>query len=246
MRAAGQRWLWIAYPEDDLRTAPMLDAFRERFRPHHRLVYLHFSELDWVGHAEGPHAPALRARLREIDAALREVVDHLEAAGKAWNAMIFGDHGMVPVGRTVDARAALEDTGLRAPEDYVYFLDSTQARCWFRTENARTRVEQALSHLSGGRILTDEDLARLRFRFADHRFGELIWMADEGVVLSPNFFQGYDPVLGMHGYLPEAEANWGKLIAVGSDRAGAATAPVDMVELFPLLRQLLNLESERI
>jgi len=242
LRARGEEWLWIAYPGDNQRTQALLEAFRQRFRPGLRLVYLHFAELDWAGHSEGPHSQAQRCCLKEIDSALHQVFRHLEEAGLTWNAVIFGDHGMVPVARTVDILSLLRLTGLRVPDDCIYFLDSTQARFWFTNNNARRRMEKELCHFSGGRVLGEEDLARLHFRFSDGRFGELIWAADEGVIISPNFFQGKEPVRGMHGYLPEVEANWARLIAVGEGVQWPSSCPVEMIEVFPILLQLLEIK----
>ena len=249
LRARGEKWLWTAYPGDDLRTAAVLEAFRQRFRPEHRLVYLQFGEPDWVGHAKGPHSPQMQACLRQVDNAVRQIVSCLEEAGVVWNGIFFGDHGMVPVARRVNILPLLQQTGLRAPEDYIYFLDSTQARFWFKSDSARRRIEKELARFSGGRVLTEEDLERLHFRFSDKRFGELIWAADEGVVLHPNFFQGKEAVRGMHGYLPEAEANWARLVVAGEGTGLPAAAsgeggPVEMVQIFPILMELLRADID--
>jgi hypothetical protein len=243
LRACGEEWLWIAYPGDDQRTKSILEAFRQRFRSNHRLVYLHFAELDWVGHLRGPHTVEQRACMQEIDSAVRQVIGHLEETEIEWNGIFFGDHGMVPVARRVNILPLLQQTGLRVPEDFIYFLDSTQARFWFKNDAARSRIAKELAHFSGGRVLTEDNLASLHFRFPDKRFGELIWAADEGVILYPNFFQRSEPVRGMHGYLPEVEANWARLAVVGDGISPPASQPIEMVEIFPILMEFLGLQA---
>ena len=69
-------------------------------------------------------------------------------------------------------------------------------------------------------------------------------MADAGTLILPNYFQGSEPVIGMHGYLPDVPDNQAAYLVVDRDRpAGDIVDPVprQMVDVFPTLLDLLRL-----
>ena len=241
LRKAGKKWLWLAYPDGDLRAGPLVQAFEEQLQSDHSLIFLHFGELDWVGHEAGPGSAPTREKLREIDQALAKVFARLNRTRSEVRSLIFGDHGMVAVERTMDMAGILAQTGLRLGEDYLYFLDSTQARFWFRQEGARERVLAALQGHPEGSFLTPSDLERLRYRFPDHRYGQEIFAVREGTVLFPNFFQDSAPPKGMHGYLPEVEANWSAAILTGATGGPSPSEPRDLTALYPTVLEFLDL-----
>jgi hypothetical protein len=83
----------------------------------------------------------------------------------------------------------------------VAFFDSTFARFWWRTSAARPAVLAALAQEPRGRWLSAEDLAREGADFADHRYGDDLFLLDPGVLMVPSFM-GLAPVAAMHGYDP--------------------------------------------
>jgi len=89
-------------------------------------------------------------------------------------------------------------------KDYAVVYDSTMARFWFFNERARQQITDCLNEVPEGRILTDSELADLGTLFTDRRFGELIFLVKEGVLIVPSHM-GQRPIRGMHGYDP-AEA----------------------------------------
>lgn len=242
LRAAGKKWLWIGYPDGPGTTAGVLEQFNNRFNMEEDFIYLHFSELDWVGHDFGPHSPEQKKVLKEIDDAVREVYKKLNQSFTDVRGVIFGDHGQVEIKKNIDMEAELKKSGLVLEKDYIYFLDSTQARFWFFNDIARAKVAEILSSIPDGRVLKEGDLARLRFRFADNRFGEMIFVVNDGVGIFPNFFQHDKPCKGLHGYLPEVEGNWAKLIVTGCGVNKKLNSPVEMVDIYPTLLEMLDLE----
>jgi len=241
LRDAGKKWLWIGYPEWPCRTAPLLEQFTERLTGDEDFIYLHFSELDWAGHEAGPHSEKQKHILREIDAAVQKVYVKLNQTFSGVKGVIFGDHGQVAIKQHFDVEAILKLTSLTLEKDYLYFIDSTQVRFWFFNERARGVVIDALKSVNHGKMLTEADLDRLHFRFDHNKFGELIFVANDGVGFFPNFFQSSNPCKGLHGYLPEVQGNWAKLIITGCGASDAMTEPVEMVDLFPTLLEMLGL-----
>ncbi|MEO8070457.1 MAG: hypothetical protein ABI652_03575, partial [Acidobacteriota bacterium] len=130
----------------------------------------------------------------------------------AVDVVLFSDHGMVTVTTTTDVAGAVAATGLVLGRDIVYFLDSTMARFWFPRGVGRDRVVQALAPLAG-HVLDHGELQQLGLADADPRNAELIFLADPGVLIVPNFFQGPGvAVKGMHGYAPDCADNQGVFV----------------------------------
>ena len=242
LRQHNMQWLWIAYPTDDQRTHALLETFKKRIRPEHSFVYLHFAELDWAGHEHGPDSQERRKIQREIDAAVKEIYEILEGMFDEVNCLIFGDHGMVEIKKTIDIESQLKTSGLKVPEDLVYFLDSTQARFWFKNEHAKKVVEDILGRfLYSGRILNEDDLTRLHIGYDNNKFGEMFFAVNESVMIYPNFFQRTSASRGMHGYLPEVRDNLAAFIVTGCGQQKRPEDPIDMVDIFPMILDLMGL-----
>ena len=215
-------------------------------RAEHRFAYVHLQELDGTGHAYGPNSTELQSRITSTDFLLQELIESLRHRFDLVSVVLFGDHGMVNVTRTLDVGDALSGSGLQFGSDYAYFLDSTMARFWFFHQRARGVVEKILMGLAGGRILREEDLQRYGIASCDRRNAELIFLADPGVLLFPNFFQGTgDPIKGMHGYDPDCPDNLGYFLLHDPSQPSIAESRVGVVDpqaLFPLLLELLGLD----
>jgi glycosyltransferase involved in cell wall biosynthesis len=240
LRQAGKSWLALGHPRDDQRTENLLAQFDAAVHPDHALVYIHFGELDWLGHEYGPGSRQVLAALRGIDHAVERVVNRLREMHGNVATLVFGDHGMVGVERTVDVEAALAQTGLAVPDDYVYFLDSTGIRLWPGHDRAETMLCEALDGIDGIHRIQESERKELGLKYADSRpYGEVLYAAEKGVLVCPNFFQT-DSINGMHGYLPDVTDNWSRYIAHTIDwMPGHAT--LTMQDLFPIIVRALGL-----
>ncbi len=231
-------WSWIGYPRHFGSTAEILRAFAEA--PETDVAYLHFSELDWIGHRYGPQAPELLRALTMIDETMRELLSGELVRGK--RAVIFGDHGMVEVTTHLDVEAHLRQLPLTAGVDYHYFLDSTQVRFWFNSAQARHTVLQSLKALPLGHILTPTERESLRIRFQDRRYGDDIFMLDAPAVIHPSFFaRRGSPPKGMHGYLPAMRENATQVLAVGPWEASQEQEAIPMTRIFKILCEAFSL-----
>jgi hypothetical protein len=118
---------------------------------------------------------------------------------------------MVEVDATVDVMGRLAALPWRRGRDYLAFYDSTMARFWWRTPAARDEVRAALATEPAGRWLAPEALEREGADFADHRYGEDVFLLRPGALLLPSFM-GRARVAAMHGYDP-AHADMPGLLA---------------------------------
>jgi hypothetical protein len=123
---------------------------------------------------------------------------------------IFSDHGMANCDVLLDLKAKIEPLPLRMRKDYSVVYDSTMARFWFFNERAREQITAALKQVPQGRILPQSELKAMRAPCDDNYFGELIFLADEGVLIVPSHM-GERPIRGMHGYHPQAPQSYAML-----------------------------------
>lgn len=248
----GHPWYECAWPRTTGFPDPSDDGIVRQalsdLHPEHRFAFVHLQELDAVGHLHGPQSSALQAALDRTDRRCERLVETLRARFGQLEVVLFGDHGMVNVIRTLDIAEVLDRTGLRFGADYSYFLDSTMARFWFHHASARRTIEAALTNLTGGRLLHRNDLQQYGIAQCDPRNGELIYLADPGVLIFPNFFQSEgDPIKGMHGYAPDCPDNLGFFLVHRSPHhtwAGQWLGLVDPPMLFPTLCALLDIHPD--
>ena len=164
-----------------------------------RRFFCYFADLDGLLHqyAKTPTHRILETAFREADSWVKEQALELESRYGSVSVVVFSDHGMTPVSRTLDLRYAVRD--LRLGRDYLCFLDATLARFW----GARDSLELIAGRLDGapGRLLTRDSFDTERLPYDPARFGDLVWLADPGVCIEPNWMGSIAPA-GMHGYSP--------------------------------------------
>lgn len=223
---AGRIWNW-SVPED----RAFAELSEEIDRGEKRVLFLYTPTLDGLMHATGPDSGAVCEALAGY---ARRIEGLCERAGRRYEEVrvfVFGDHGMAPVRGVHDLRSELEVAGYGPDGPVLYFLDSTMARFWFHSAADRPRVEEILARHAWGRILGDEELESLGALFEDRRYGELIFLLEEGEILVPSFMSGR-PVRGMHGYHPDARHSFTVLLSNVANRP----YPANLVELHAFLR----------
>jgi len=165
-----------------------------------RVFFLYTADFDARLHVEGSRGAGVRAALQRYDAWIRARLDRARARGEELWFYLLSDHGMLDVVATEDVMARLRGLGVSWPRDYLAFFDSTLARFWWRTPRARDAVRAALEG-ARGRWLTPAELAGYGADFADHAYGDDLFLLDPGVLAVPSFM-GRLPLAAMHGYDP--------------------------------------------
>jgi hypothetical protein len=140
-------------------------------------------------------------KLRQYERWINQLMATAHEHYAAVHLYLFSDHGMANCDECFDLKREIEALPLKMGRDYVVVYDSTMARFWFFTNDARAMISATLEHLPQGRILPDEELAEMGALFPDRYFGELIYLVKEGVLIVPSHM-GERPIRGMHGYHP--------------------------------------------
>ena len=248
LREEGRKWVYIGAPVSGSRSDEVLARLRASSLPGVDLVFLFVGDLDGIGHEYGPHSEMYQRALQRMGVLIEEIASVVdEKMGKGCPLLVFGDHGMAQVTRLVDVGAALKGLSIRPCRDYVYLLDSTLARFWFFGERARQEVMDLMSQMDGGSIVSEEERVSYRIRYPHNRFGELIWWADGGTLIFPNFWQDRKPVKGMHGYRRDVIENHAAFLLLNTDLEESQTLeqPLEMVDVFATIVDMLDLKMPK-
>jgi hypothetical protein len=166
--------------------------------------FLYLSEMDSFLHTYCADTRRLEERLEWYATELRELFGLARELDPDVSFTVFSDHGMTPIQHHYDLVKEVDSLGFSMPKDYLAVYDSTMARFWFFSEQARRDISFRLTQLPCGQILKNEELRRLGIFFVDSRYGELIFLLHPGWLLSRSDFNGprWMPA-GMHGYHPD-------------------------------------------
>jgi predicted AlkP superfamily pyrophosphatase or phosphodiesterase len=172
--------------------------------------FLYWPGLDGLLHRVGNQSPETPRKLRQYEAWIERLLAETRRHYAEIQLYVFSDHGMANCDEQLDLKARIERLSLQMGADYAAVYDSTLARFWFFNERARREITEALAQIPQGRILTESELKHLRAFFADHYFGELMFLVREGVLIVPSHM-GERPIRGMHGYHPDEPHSYAML-----------------------------------
>jgi len=196
--------------------------------------HLYFRGVDAITHYNGLHSRAVKKRLKELDEMIKKLYLSFD---KSYNLdfILFSDHSMVNIVKVVNVKKVLDSyRGL------LYFLDSTLARIWVANKDLEQELTDKLNKLDGGHILNTDEKERFGINFKHNNYGDIIFLADPGTLILPNFFQGQNPVKAMHSYEPIEELDAYYLInkKVPLPHRGS------IFDLYPTMLKILNIKAE--
>jgi predicted AlkP superfamily pyrophosphatase or phosphodiesterase len=165
-------------------------------------AFLYMASMDALLHQVGKSSDQVDAKLEWYEQRLRELMALAREHYDEVRLFVCSDHGMATVEHTVDIGSQVDALGLNEGRDFIATYDSTMARFWFNSDEARRRITALLNTIPEGRILPDKELAALGCDFDGQQYGELIFLLDAGVLIVPSHM-GTKPITGMHGYHPD-------------------------------------------
>lgn len=211
---------FVMFPEVNCDDQAVFATLLDESKSSARVVLGQFSDSDSLIHHCGPSAVKRREVVGEIDRRLRAIASRYTES-TTW--VIIGDHGMTDVVEEMDVVAALatlqDKRKVTIGTDYLLFIDSTMARFRWLTAAGRDFVA-AIPELRQferlGRFVDGEIAAHYNIPIDDRRYGDLIWWANLGVLLFPDYFHDrHTHNKGMHGYDTDHDDMKGFLLAFG-------------------------------
>jgi hypothetical protein len=174
--------------------------------------FVYFAGVDAYLHAHADQPELVAELLKQYELRLAKVYQSAVARNGHARFHLFSDHGMAPTSRTVDIMASLAALPFRAPRSYLALIDSTMARFWFSDDAPRKAIRANLTDGEDGRWLSKCDKGLLHADFSDNRYGEEIFLLNEGVVAEPSHMGAVAP-RGMHGFHPSAPHSFASFIS---------------------------------
>jgi len=206
------------------------------------LVYAKLNSLDRLGHKFGPLSNEVRNRIRWLDVMLERSITKVYRANKRTLILIFSDHGMTPVTTIIDLERILAITPLKVMEDYVAFEGSTYWAFFFLRENIREIIEDKLTSIAAGKLVTPEVIEEKCGVAANvaRAFGDAFYVLKEGYAIFPDFYRRHMPPNGMHGYF-NAEWDAPMLIMSGHGVTEKKYGDVEFQDIVPTIYDALGI-----
>jgi hypothetical protein len=245
VRESGMKCFYHGAPQWPVQADSVTQRVLRDYNGEEPFLFLFIGDLDVVGHKAGPETSERRTVCRKVDDNLGKISKHLESFGKPVKWLLFGDHGMVSVEQGIDVEAALKPLPVKRGRDYACFLDSTFARFWFFNDRAREVIEPVIRALPRGTVISEGDQAEYQICYKTRKFGDLIFWADGGVVIHPDYWHFRGMKKGMHGYRKEVRDNHAAFVCSCSSAAGHGTASAlaAMQDVFATAVAMLGLEK---
>lgn len=192
--------------------------------------YVAFTKIDGLLHVNDRGSEKVRTQLRNYEQSIKSLYELAKKHYQEVNISVFSDHDMTPLFKEHDLIADIEGLKLEYGQDYVAIYDSTMARFWFFNEQARKAVIECLSGQSQGRIISEDELRGYETFFPEHKYGELIFIMEEGTIINPSFM-GKKLIAGMHGFLPSTKHAKAMLIT----NQEPARKPAKILDIFQIM-----------
>jgi hypothetical protein len=200
-------------------------------------VYLH--HIDMASHSLGLTSPLFRAVVRRTDALVAEVVERTRRRLGDVDLVVFSDHGMSVIERSVDYSDLVRHPAF--PDRFCFALDATMVRLWFFDDDVRLHeeVRERVSRGAPGHFLDRTELIDLHLDFSSRLYGDEIYLLEPRVAIFPNFHSLLRPK-AMHAYHPSDSDQHGIFIAPPDERL---PDPVELVEINALCKRRLGLAT---
>lgn len=212
------------------------------------LYLIYIGALDFAGHYYGTSSDERYTATRKVDEIIKQVRSKFLEYYDVVNFIVFGDHGMMDVVAQINVWDEIDTTakkhGLKNGKDFLVFLDSTMLRFWFLQKTARQPFSLMFetNHFSKyGQLISEAFGKKYCIPAPSPRYGELIWWANPGVLIYPDYFHHFKPVKGMHGYAPDIDEMKGFAIVSSNNIESKIIDEVELVDICPTLCDLLKI-----
>jgi len=214
------------------------------------LVYI--SSPDSFGHQFGPDSNELKKMLKQMDSELEYYTCEVLKIDSKSKFIYLGDHGMATVKTYFNAEKEIlsiaNNNNLKLEKDFIYFLDSTLVRIWYFTTEAQRIFDCNLfgsdSFLCNGTFINKDIADKEKIPWRDRRYGDIIWWANNGVLVYPDFFHRVKKYKGMHGYDPFKKENQGICIVYGNGILKKEIESIQLTEVFNIFKRLLLKDND--
>jgi len=220
-----------------------------------RLDFVEFYGFDLYSHWHLDKVELIKDKLKYVDSFIERLHKRCMDAGVTF--MLLVDHGQEPIRSHINIKKILAGSGVPRDE-YVYFIEVSCTRFWFKTERARVALLKLLSGIEHTTGQTYQQMHDHGICFDDPSFGEYYLFAEHGYSYFPHDFYNpmanlflaiTDPLLrprlfnarhrGNHGHLPDHPSEEGYLV-LGDKSFQPADDQMQVIDFAPTVMSLLG------
>ena len=162
-----------------------------------------FTELDWVFHISGYRTKRYNKKIDLLTTYLNKIGNYYLSKNPEGEVVIVSDHGMADTKQSVNFQLE-KKFGMPFTNGISYFYDSLYLLLWNDGNDELYRdIIIWLKSQKCGSFINESD--RKKFNISSHKFGNDIFLLEEGFGFAPNYF-GYRPLKAYHGYAPNFES----------------------------------------
>ena len=134
------------------------ELFEEIKSGQKKFVFGYFAGLDGVQHMHTKDSDETHKKIQFYSGKFDQLFEILEKEYDEYEVAVFSDHGMTTLTSEVDIQAKISELNEEFGVDYLSFLDSTMARFWYFSEDARKNIREKLSSINEIELLSKEKL----------------------------------------------------------------------------------------
>ncbi len=234
---------WQAFAQAitaEQRVDAVVDWLRRPAATRPRFVTLYFDDVDAAAHDDGPDAPATRAAMGHVDAAIGRLLHEMAAMGQQANLVVVADHGMAA--SSSERVVALDAI---APPDRYRVIESGPYASIVPVAGQEATVAAALSRPHPHMQCWPKAAIPARLHYGTHpRVPPWLCLAETGWSILATAPTRADTG-GAHGYDDAAPEMQALFVASGpAFRSGVTLPPFRNTAVHPLLRRLLGLPAD--
>jgi len=199
------------------------------------IVYL--SDIDFWAHLVGIDSAQFKKSLSKLDKKVESIFKNSVENYPDTVFIVFSDHGMANVHTLLNFRELLEDKDFC--NHYMMVLDGTMIRFWYFNENIKQKIRAYFLEKKYGHFLSESEKKDLQINFSHNKWGDDIFLLDQGFAIYPNFMSWARPK-AMHAYHPKYKEQKGCFILSG--RPCKKLESINLVDIMPTILDILEIK----
>lgn len=190
-------------------------------------LFAHFTILDSKMHRFGMYHKETIKEIKDLDNQIKRIYHNFPNT----LFIVMSDHGMEQIKQALNIKSTLKK------EKCLAFYDGDMVRIW--TEDIK-RIKSKLK-TKAGTIYTKENMKKLGITYNRPYTGDILFLANPGTIILPNFFDGKTPSKAMHGY--KSTKNQDALLIINHNKIKPTKLTnISIIEPIPTILKLLNLK----
>lgn len=233
MNVNSEAWTYLGKSNQMSDEETMNFLISKNIESSNEFIFAYLGTLDVVGHKYGPKSKKMMKSLSYIDSFFEKLI----SLNDNNDIIILGDHGMQTVDKFLDLSGEIvkiqKKFNLKINHNFNFFIDSTMLRLWVDND----KIIDIMNFINSNKTLNKYGKI-IDNKHSSKVYGNIVWLANEGVMLYPDFFHFEKPI-GMHGYDNELNNSQGTAIIYKKDLSNSYIKSLNLCDLNNLIMETL-------